>query len=218
MKRIILFLFAGLMIFSTLARAQNNPDNRVLKNVVCRTAQEGVQFCTAGELKEMIQSLRLAKKAGEETKTNSLGVAVHQAGKGMLVIGGTWFATSVAAAILEAELGVEVTYYLTRILSPIFFVNVAGGGEIPRRLAESFLLRGFTLGLGMAAAGGVIMALTPSKAADGTMTAYYAADENFGKLLNLEDEHILSLVEQKPELGNKIVAVASIAMNMQSQK
>lgn len=172
-----------------------------LSGVVCeRNAQTGAtRECTVDELKLMIHLLKSEKANGEALQKK----ADHKIAKGLVIVGGTWFISSAALYVLENYTSFEI---------PDVVATAITSSRLVSAVATGLYIGGVTVAPAMALIGGVILEFTPTKVADGTLTAYFTKDENFGKIFNYDETTILSLAEQDAVLAQKIVTVSSVVM------
>jgi hypothetical protein len=217
MKNVMALILSTVLTTSALAQISQSQGSSVIKDVVCSKAGQVTHFCTIDEMKLLIDGLRAAKSAGEKSKL-TLGQQAHTLGKGLFVIGGSWFASSVLISFLDDAVGIPVTESLITAMDSLISLNFAGGSAFPKYFVEGVWANGIFIGLPMAAVGAAVMLVTPSTLASDTVSDFYTHDENFGRLLEIDDNYILSLVQQDSKLGNKIVAIAAVVLTKASQK
>jgi hypothetical protein len=203
--------FLSLLFFLPFLQLEARASDPIIRDVVCEMNSSGhVRHCTQSEMKQMIQSLQIAKQEGDRLKS-TLGSQAHQLGRFLLIIGGSWFVTSAIAASIDGQTHMAATRGLTSAIQTLIRLTGGASSQLSARWAEGFLFRGILIGFPMAAAGGFITLVTPSPTGAGTLTDYFLADQNFARFLDLPEAAMMELIHREPALGQKIVSVCSVA-------
>ena len=185
-----MILFGSLVKADTTASAS---DDIQLKGVVCSVEQNTQTDCTVGEMKNFIMLLKEAKTEGEQKKYR--GSTLREVGKGLVVVGGTWFLIPVGSYLLSR---INLTF-AKQLLSVVARNSWLGLG-------------GFVIGAPLAAFGGAIMLFTESTTTLGesTISGQFLDDKKFGQLLSYDEAQILNLAMMDTRLASKIVVIASL--------